>query len=725
MPIPQENLITNFIVVVASETVAQVQSRLPANRGDRAYKYLVWAVEGGRYVVVRWLEIEDIARTQSQNIIQTAIGALPGLPQPVEAVEQNNIGQQDANHLRDEQPGKRLVVLSNGAVIGLLTREFRAADELAPDPFAAVGTAPPVASGAEATPPIPKRPMVLGVEEEPLPAAPPAVAAPTAPPPAPDTRVINGWIEGINSSQSIQVRTPYELKFNVGQKMDQALVTVGGIGRAIKEAAGDQEMKTILVVLESGDFTLYGVDSLEIVMPKATNAPSKNTVTFTIEAKKEGANKLNAIFYIDGNLFQKITMTIQVGGQVPAGEKAITSQSTGLTLGSSIAVPPRPRDQTVNVMILKKDPGYQVIVQGGGVARAFLNISTEEISGWLKHARGVLKDIVHLPNTKGGFYYQDDDTTIDPAIHLASMKKLAAEGLYLYDELFYGNSGPDARAMGDLLRELSRKHQLNIQVVAERFFFPWSFLFDGDDPDNPTIKDFWGFKHIIEYLPEFSVSTPVSFNPAIDVADTLDIAFVCNNGIDTQFSRPIVQGQREFLKSLPNVSVKDYPTTQDLYTLLKGPVSPPLVYFYCHAVSKLPDEGGGADDSAVSLTDGKADVRMMKARARTSLPPLTGSPLIFLNACESAELSPFLYDGLMPYFMGRGARGMIGTEVETPALFAAEFAKEFMKRFTAGGCTIGELLRDMRVEYAEQKNNIMGLVYALYSSGEVCIQRAA
>ena len=110
-------------------------------------------------------------------------------------------------------------------------------------------------------------------------------------------------------------------------------------------------------------------------------------------------------------------------------------------------------------------------------------------------------------------------------------------------------------------------------------------------------------------------------------------------------------------------------------------------------------------------------------RARTSGPALAAAPLIFLNACESAELSPYLYDGLMPYFIARGARGMIGTEVETPALFAAEFAKEFLKRFIAGGITLGELLRNMRVEYLEQKNNIMGLVYALYSSGEVVIQR--
>ena len=63
--------------------------------------------------------------------------------------------------------------------------------------------------------------------------------------------------------------------------------------------------------------------------------------------------------------------------------------------------------------------------------------------------------------------------------------------------------------------------------------------------------------------------------------------------------------------------------------------------------------------------------------------------------------------------------------VDTPALFAAEFAQEFLKRFIAGGQTLGELLLDMRRSYLTQKNNVMGLLYALYSSGEVVVQRGA
>jgi hypothetical protein len=708
MPIPQEDINTNYVWVAPNETVAQIQAKLSADRKVRAYQYIVFAISDTNYIVARWFEIEQIAAASKQDIRGTPIRMLQGLPKPVIGIEQDSMGRSAAGEERDAQPGRRLVVLSNGQPIGLLTREMLSGDALPPDPFAS----------------IPKRPVVLGVED--ADAAPRgAQSLPNAPAsvPATDTRVINTWFDGVEPNTPLQVRKPYELKFNVGQKRADAVASIGGIGRFAAEMAGDQEQVTLLVVLDPGDFTLYGVDSLEIVLPVAMNEPSKNTATFTIEAKKEGQNKLNAIFYVNGKLFQKVEWTIQVGGQVPAGEKAMRAAATGLTMASATAQPIRTQGQPVNVMILAKEAGYQVIVQGGGVARAFLKISAEEIAGWLKYARGVLHDIVHLQDANGNFLYQDANTTIAPDIHASSLKKLAEAGIFLFDELFYGNSGPDARAMGDLLKELSRKRQLQVQIVAERFFFPWSFLYDGDDPDNPDPKQFWGFKHIIEYMPEFSSPTLVSFAPTIEIGDTLDIAFVCNNGIDTQFGSPIVQGQRDALNALPGVSVKDYASTQDFINLMKDPNAPPLIYFYCHAVSKFPGEDGGVDDSKIALTDTKIALRELKMKARTSLPALTNAPLVFLNACESAELSPYLYDGLMPYMIARGVRGMIGTEVETPALFAAEFAKDFIRRFAAGGQPLGELLLNMRREYLEQKNNVMGLVYALYSSGDVVVQR--
>jgi len=96
---------------------------------------------------------------------------------------------------------------------------------------------------------------------------------------------------------------------------------------------------------------------------------------------------------------------------------------------------------------------------------------------------------------------------------------------------------------------------------------------------------------------------------------------------------------------------------------------------------------------------------------------------VFLNCCQSAELSPYLYDGLVPYLITRGARGVVGTEVDTPALFAAEFAKLFIQRFVVGGERLGDVLLALRREYLYQRQNVMGLVYSLYSSGDVQVVR--
>lgn len=103
----------------------------------------------------------------------------------------------------------------------------------------------------------------------------------------------------------------------------------------------------------------------------------------------------------------------------------------------------------------------------------------------------------------------------------------------------------------------------------------------------------------------------------------------------------------------------------------------------------------------------------------------SNGPLVFINACrQSAELSPYLYAGLVPAMIQRGARGVIGTEVDTPALFAAEFAQQFIERFSKGDMPIGQLLLDLRKEYLTTKNNVMPLLYALHSSGEIVVKRS-
>jgi hypothetical protein len=148
-----------------------------------------------------------------------------------------------------------------------------------------------------------------------------------------------------------------------------------------------------------------------------------------------------------------------------------------------------------------------------------------------------------------------------------------------------------------------------------------------------------------------------------------------------------------------------------------------LFYFYCHGISKDVDEKGGISKSMLVFSgNGKLTYDDLKLYASPD-DQLPNAPLVFINACESAQLSPLVYDGFVPYFMSKGARGVIGTEVETPALFAVEWAKRFFDRFLHGE-TLGEIFLALRKEFYEKNNNLLGLLYALYVDGDTKIEPA-
>jgi hypothetical protein len=731
MPIPAEDVYTSFLVVAPNTFVKDVLKQLPQQRNQRVWMYVIVPAAGGRYLAVLWREIEEIARTLG-DIDRLPISQLEGLPQPVEGVEQGSMGKRAAQDLQAAQPGKRLVVLANGQVIGLLADFSRAGEELGDDPFGPTAEPPPFGG-----------PIVLGVEDEDT-----SVAAEALPPtsavlgadegaqptsPAADNRVINAWMTDIDGQklppeQPLELGNAYDLRFNVDTPMEGARATVAiDVSKLFQSLPAEQQTVDLLVLIETDDFTINGDDQQVIAVPRTGR--SKKPATFNIEPKRNGEGVIKAFFYANNRVFQKMTIALHVGAKLEEAP-AMTAQVSGLTMGSAMNMEVRREEHPVNLMIIKKEAGYQFILQGVGAMRAFVNLSETQIAELVGQTREVFKGIVYTM-VNNQYTYQMDDTTIPPDVHAATLKAMAKHGTLIYRKLFYGpGSGPDARAMGDLLRKLAQEHVLHIEIVAERFIFPWAMLYSRDDikPDlsNVDPEGFWGFKHVIEYTPEFASGTPINFVPEIAVADKLALSFICNTTIDTQMKRPIIAGQRDFFNSAAGLTMTEYPNTTDLYTLLNDPDHPAhVLYFYCHAVSNLPGEKGGVGGSKVVLSDGPATLDDLNFAAPLDKPPLKNAPLVFMNCCQSAELSPYLYDGLVPYLITKGARGVIGTEVDTPALFAAEFAKDFLTRFAKGDQKLGDLLLDMRREYLLKKNNVMGLVYALHSSGEIYISRGA
>jgi hypothetical protein len=553
-------------------------------------------------------------------------------------------------------------------------------------------------------------------------------------------RVFNYWVAALDdqgngspltASTPLKVGLSYELKINLARARQDAIATIApveDIDTAEEAMAPDRQLYDITIVLESSDLTLYGAK--EQILTVWRGSYSKNTATFTFEPKQEGAATASAYFFIDGRCFQQTAFSLRVGGR--AGDGALkVEQSRGKTIASAMkgASAPASVDSAPVSLVLIKDPaGYRAILSGAGVTRAVLNLSEGQIAELVGSTRQkLLTSVVNL-QANGEPIYQSEVTDIPQAVADSTLKMLADNGTLLYQRLFGGASGPDARAMGDLLKKISQERQLHIEIIAERFIFPWALLFDGDRSATPIDpKGFWGFKHVIEYKPEFTIATPVNFVPEIVVDGKLPMAFVCHTGIDQQLSNlgypPVIGPQTDYLGKLETVTVDRRTTRQEFYDLLRNPDAPPFIYLNCHAESKQLGEKGGVYSTAIELTDGVITLDDLDLEVDPGAGGMRSGPLLFLNACQSAELSPFLYAGLVPAMLQRGARGVIGTEVDTPSQFAAEFAREFITRFSKGSVTLGQLLLDLRVEYVTKKRNMLGLLYALYSSGDLVVKR--
>lgn len=92
-------------------------------------------------------------------------------------------------------------------------------------------------------------------------------------------------------------------------------------------------------------------------------------------------------------------------------------------------------------------------------------------------------------------------------------------------------------------------------------------------------------------------------------------------------------------------------------------------------------------------------------------------PLVILNMCESAQITPSLSDSFIDFFLDRGAEGVIGTECPMTVEFAHPFAEAFLMEILTGA-SVGKALLDARRHFMQVKNPL-GLAYTLFGSATV------
>ncbi|WP_258803131.1 CHAT domain-containing protein [Pseudarthrobacter sp. NS4] len=535
-----------------------------------------------------------------------------------------------------------------------------------------------------------------------------------APPPSnPVQAWLNAELEDADPSQPLAIGDTYTLAFSLDQAAKHTFIADGAPFKFLFPPETDEVILT--VQLDSENF-----DVLERSRPLRFRRPgvAQGKARFDIIPRRNGRHQLVATVHHAGNFLQQLTVTIDVG---VAADHPLETSSLGRPIADAAVLQPRDIGLAIEPA---PGGGYNCTAWGATAARVHLPIQEQELASAIDQVRRTLLDVVG----KQKFRTQLD---IPPEDREAALRLLAREGFRLYQKIFYHPAGgADARRLGDWLRQQTTgtDEVLKIQLVTRNFPVPWGLLYidDGWKADAIDWQRFLGMSHVIEQIPlQTTLST---LNGVIDSGSAgLSVSVNFNESIDKQMHADFVARQVSYWGTAvdfePPVNVVSRTKREELVNALKDGATPDqILYIYCHAVAAgLVADGPDASYMVLS-GDERVTLGDLNLEAPTSV-QLVGNPLVFINACESAELSPLFYDGFVPYFMAKGARGVIGTECKTPALFAAEWARTFFDRFLDGG-SLGQVFLGMRREFFEQHGNPLGLIYGVHCDGDTRVQPA-
>ncbi len=552
-------------------------------------------------------------------------------------------------------------------------------------------------------------------------AEPPSAAA--AVPGKPEVRYLNAGIKDHARDEPLTVNASYELQFGVD-------LTKGGesghdfsarLTDAAVLMAPDQDSVELTIQLESDGFTL-SQPLLTLVVPRQGKSSEKVVVSVT--PTRTGRASITATLQLkSGSYLMQMELEFSVGA---AAAEPATASVRGRSVGATGYLKPR----QLSLLIEPEGDHYSCLVLGSTARRVSLPITEAYLTNAIAQARLALMDSVINADFGTGKFPFKQGIEVDAASSEKAVRILAKAGASLFRALFEGSSPTDDLIkLGDwFTAQLLKPGTMTVQIVAERFPMPWGMLYIGDVRDSAKIdwEKFLGFRHIIEQLPLQS-NLPVD-DYVIASSPTLSIGVTMNTSIDAEMQMDLVARQVRYWTDCSSaggtaIAVRQRTTRAELLQALSEPTAEQLMYFYCHATTKSGADAGGIKGSNIELT-GREKISIddfdVEAPRRDKLP---GSPLVFLNACESGELTPAFYDGFIPYFLSKGARGVVGTECKTPAVFATEWATRFFPRFLAGE-PIGALFLALRREFMEKERNPLGLIYAVYCDADTRIDPA-
>ncbi len=725
MPIPSDQVRTNFIAFPVTATVAEIAQHVQSS--GRYWDYLVIRVDDSRFAVFFLADLIQAVQvwrgaTLTITALEADLAAVPNLISrfAVEALDAERLNADQAAAALRLAPasdfGRFLAIIRGDQLIGVMGRTYRSAQRI--DIHWLEGTPLPVEDQLEETAWSDEPGEAGTAPPEPAPGAAEAPgtlsAGETESDDAAAERFINVELldnesSNLDPSQApLQAGAFYSLQFDVDLKLRAAAIVTSG-ARLQLEHQPEEDVVPLTVRLESSDFRFFNETEQTLYVPQ--QGKSLNKVKFDFSPLQDGPATITAVFLKQGNFVQVMSLKFHVGALFQVG-------TLGRNVNEGLSLPPR----QVNLTILQAGAGFQLILSGAVAATCQLNITPQHLNALVDGLRKQLTEVVQL-TYQGEKVFQTRVDIPEPASELA-FKTLAQAGYGLYRSLFFGpGADSQSRNLGKKLSEMARREPLSVQIFSQQFMIPWGLLYIAErwDPEQLEAENFLGLKHVIEHIP---LQPEMHVTEGKIAAGGLQVSLNLNRDIDRDMRHPLTQDQVAYWQAIRDrtgVGVTIRETKAELLSALANPdTADQILYLYCHAESSGLSEAGGPPASRLVLSGGQALTLEELYLMTESEEPLAGAPLVFLNACQSAELSPLFYDGFVPYFMAKGARGVIGTECDTPALFAVEWSKRFFEKFLRGR-PLGQVFLDLRREFFFKHNNIMGLLYALYVDGDTVI----
>ena len=323
--------------------------------------------------------------------------------------------------------------------------------------------------------------------------------------------------------------------------------------------------------------------------------------------------------------------------------------------------------------------------------------------------------------TRFGFPFQDKwDFQDTPGVLNGIIPRLARAGENLFTSIFEQKCDEDLKEIGQMLRTLLGSADRCVAITSDDLFQPWGMLYThpvvdeelADDGSNWVKNGFWGYQHIVQQTSK-NYKYENGIRPDGDGSIRASINF--DDRLSAALNLPVINEHIDFLRELGAKIERTKKSELELGFKQNRCNLERILYFYCHG------HGSGNGTSiglpTLEMTDDVVSAYDFERWANgTKLPT---SPLVFINACQGGQMTTMFYKSFAVELLHEGVVGLVGTQIDVPAVFAVQYAKEIFEKFfdrpTTKKQRLGPLVRKVNQKLWDQNNNPLGLVYSLYS----------